>query len=122
MLVHEDGLFGLSRLLHRDPPSESPDELRDEEDERELDNQRNILCRIEDRLRGWGADEVFFVPVTSTPNSTLFDASNPTIGGHVVPVVTLRSASPFALVFSQHFVLSVLQVVHVRPIVLALPE
>ena len=56
--------------------SESPDELKDEEEERELDDQRNILRCIEDRLRGWGVDEVLFVPVTSMPLSALFDVSN----------------------------------------------
>ncbi|KAG8218300.1 hypothetical protein J3R82DRAFT_3914 [Butyriboletus roseoflavus] len=56
--------------------SESPDELKDEEEERELDNQRSILRRIEDRLRDWGVDEVLFAPVTSMPLSALFDASN----------------------------------------------
>lgn len=56
--------------------SELPDELKDEDEERELDNQRIILRRIEDRLRGWGVDEVFFVPVTSIPLTALFDASN----------------------------------------------
>ena len=56
--------------------SELPDELKDEEEERELDNQRSILHRIEDRLRGWGVDEVIFVPVMSMPLSALFDVSN----------------------------------------------
>ncbi|KAF8556279.1 hypothetical protein OG21DRAFT_675549 [Imleria badia] len=59
--------------------SELPDELKDEEEERELDNQRNILRRIEDRLREWGVDEVLFVPVTSMPLSALFEVSNPTL-------------------------------------------
>ncbi|KAF8450918.1 hypothetical protein L210DRAFT_2420029 [Boletus edulis BED1] len=58
---------------------ELPDELKDEEEERELDNQRNILHRIEDRLREYGVDEVIFVPVTSMPLSALFDVSNPTL-------------------------------------------
>lgn len=56
--------------------SELPDELKDEEEERELDNQRTMLRRIEDRLRGWGVDEVIFVPLTSMPLSALFDVSN----------------------------------------------
>ena len=59
--------------------SELPDELKDEEEERELDNQRNMLRRIEDRLREWGVDEVLFVPVTSMPLSALFDTSNATL-------------------------------------------
>ncbi|KAG9317113.1 hypothetical protein JVU11DRAFT_1304 [Chiua virens] len=58
-------------------PSELPDELKDEEEERELETQRHMLRRIEDRLRGWGVDEVLFVPVTSMPLSAMFDASNP---------------------------------------------
>ena len=56
--------------------SELPDELKDEEEERELDSQRNVLRRIEDRLRGWGVDEVIFVPVISMPLSALFEVSN----------------------------------------------
>ena len=59
--------------------SELPDELKDEEEERELDKQRDILHRIEDRLREWGVDEVLFVPVASMPLSALFDASNPAL-------------------------------------------
>lgn len=56
--------------------SELPDELKDEEEEKELDNQRNTLRRIEDRLREWGVDEVLFVSVMSMPLSALFDVSN----------------------------------------------
>ena len=40
--------------------SEPPDELKDGEDERQLDNRSNMLGRIEDQARKAGVDKVLF--------------------------------------------------------------
>ncbi|KAF9246850.1 hypothetical protein BU15DRAFT_84461 [Melanogaster broomeanus] len=60
MLIHE----GWSVWAHvpvpfilPGPTPESADDLKDDEEERELENRRSILRRIEERLRGWGVDE-----------------------------------------------------------------
>ncbi|KAF9224372.1 hypothetical protein BS17DRAFT_732132 [Gyrodon lividus] len=79
MLVHE----GWSVWTHVPVPFMLPgptpdvaDDLKDEEEEKELEKRRSTLRCIEERLRGWGVDEVLFVPVTSMPLSALFEASN----------------------------------------------
>ncbi|KIL00478.1 hypothetical protein PAXRUDRAFT_129831 [Paxillus rubicundulus Ve08.2h10] len=79
MLVHE----GWSVWAHvpvpfmlPGPTSDVADDLKDEEEEKELEKRRSTLRRIEERLRGWGVDEVLFVSVTSMPLSSLFAASN----------------------------------------------
>ncbi|KAF8121325.1 hypothetical protein EV363DRAFT_1186588 [Boletus edulis] len=65
---------------------ELPDELKDEEEERELDNQRNILHRIEDRLREYGVDEDSIVSLMSflTRSRIRLDAILDTIGGREI--------------------------------------
>ncbi|KIJ19829.1 hypothetical protein PAXINDRAFT_96152 [Paxillus involutus ATCC 200175] len=79
MLVHE----GWSVWAHvpvpfmlPGPTSDVANDLKDEEEEKELEKRRSTLRCIEERLRGWGVDEVLFVPVTSMPLSSLFAASN----------------------------------------------
>ncbi|KAG2053441.1 hypothetical protein BDR06DRAFT_1008598 [Suillus hirtellus] len=54
-------------------PHEFEEDLQDEDKKRTLAIRRVMLERIEKRLRGWGADEVLFVPIES--NST--SGSNP---------------------------------------------
>lgn len=54
------------------PALEVTGALRDEEKEKEFERQRAVLRRIEERLRGWGVDEVLFVSVTSfRPSSSV---------------------------------------------------
>ena len=66
------------------PPHEPGCNSRDEEEGRTLGKRRVVLERIEKRLREWGADEVLFVPIESSPAPTSFSS----------PVPAQRDASP----------------------------
>ncbi|KAL4082092.1 hypothetical protein V8B97DRAFT_163437 [Scleroderma yunnanense] len=59
------------------PVVECSEETRDEEEGQVLEARRSVLRRLEERLRGWGVDEVLFVPVTSSPLSA--SLSSPSI-------------------------------------------
>ena len=72
-------------------------ETRDEEEEKMLEGRRVVLRRLEERLRGWGVDEVLFVPVSSSPPSA--SRSSPSI--HTIPRSSSSSSpstspSPFS--------------------------
>ena len=73
-------------------------EARDEEEEKVLEGRRGVLRRLEERLRGWGVDEVLFIPVSSSPISA--SQSSPSV--HTVPRSSSSSApstspSPFSM-------------------------
>lgn len=61
------------------PALEVSGELRDEEEEKELECRRAVLRRIEERLREWGVDEVLFLSITSSRSSAWSGESLPDV-------------------------------------------
>lgn len=62
------------------PALEYSGETKNEEEEKMLEGRRGVLRRLEERLRGWGVDEVLFIPVSSPLSAS---QSSPSV--HTVP-------------------------------------